>query len=76
MGTLAERIRAAGAGIPGFYTKTGAGTLVHKGGVPVLNQLGSKGKKVAKFSKAKESRKINGKDYILEEALPGDIGLI
>ncbi len=30
-GTLAERIRAGGAGIPGFYTKTGAGTLVTEG---------------------------------------------
>lgn len=30
-GTLAERCRAGGAGIPGFYTKTGVGTLVAKG---------------------------------------------
>jgi len=30
-GTLAERMRAGGAGIPGFYTKTGVGTLVAKG---------------------------------------------
>ncbi len=30
-GTLAERMRAAGAGIPGFYTKTGVGTLVAEG---------------------------------------------
>ena len=30
-GTLAERIRAGGAGIPGFYTKTGAGTLIAEG---------------------------------------------
>ena len=30
-GTLAERIRAAGAGIPGFYTKTGVGTLIAQG---------------------------------------------
>src|ERR1700744_3249072 len=30
-GTLAERIRAGGSGIPGFYTKTGVGTLVAKG---------------------------------------------
>ena len=34
-GTLAERIRAGGAGIPAFYTPTGFGTLVHKGGVPI-----------------------------------------
>ncbi|MDQ3483101.1 MAG: 3-oxoacid CoA-transferase subunit A, partial [Pseudomonadota bacterium] len=30
-GTLAERMRAGGAGIPGFYTKTGAGTVVAEG---------------------------------------------
>jgi 3-oxoacid CoA-transferase subunit A len=30
-GTLAERIRAGGAGIPGFYTKTGVGTLISRG---------------------------------------------
>jgi 3-oxoacid CoA-transferase subunit A len=30
-GTLAERIRAGGAGIPGFYTKTGAGTMIAEG---------------------------------------------
>ena len=30
-GTLAERMRAGGAGIPGFYTKTGVGTLVAEG---------------------------------------------
>lgn len=34
-GTLAERIRAGGAGIPAFYTPTGYGTLVHKGGSPI-----------------------------------------
>jgi 3-oxoacid CoA-transferase subunit A len=30
-GTLAERIRAGGAGIPAFYTKTGVGTLIAEG---------------------------------------------
>jgi len=30
-GTLAERIRAGGAGIPAFYTKTGVGTVVAEG---------------------------------------------
>ena len=35
MGTLAERMRAAGAGIPAFYTHTGVGTLVHHGGMPM-----------------------------------------
>ena len=34
-GTLAERIRAGGAGIPAFYTPTGFGTPIHRGGVPI-----------------------------------------
>ena len=40
-GTLAERIRAGGAGIPAFYTPTAYGTLVHKGGAPI--KYGSSG---------------------------------
>lgn len=34
-GTLAERLRAGGAGIPAFYTPTAFGTLVHEGGAPI-----------------------------------------
>lgn len=33
-GTIAERLRAAGAGMPGFFTRTGAGTDVETGGIP------------------------------------------
>lgn len=34
-GTLAEKLRAGGAGIPAFFTPTGHGTLVQKGGAPI-----------------------------------------
>lgn len=34
-GSLAERVRAGGAGIPAFYTPTAYGTMVHLGGVPI-----------------------------------------
>ena len=34
-GTLAERIRAGGAGVPAFFTPTAYGTLVHVGGAPI-----------------------------------------
>jgi 3-oxoacid CoA-transferase subunit A len=34
-GTLAERLRAGGSGIPAFYTPTGVGTMVAEGGIPV-----------------------------------------
>jgi 3-oxoacid CoA-transferase subunit A len=54
-GTLAERCRAGGAGIPGFYTATGVGTLVAEG---------------------KEVKSFDGKDYILERAIFGDLSII
>jgi 3-oxoacid CoA-transferase subunit A len=54
-GTLAEKMRAGGAGIPAFYTATGFGTPVAEG---------------------KESRKFNGRDYILEESITGDFAIV
>ena len=52
-GTLAERIRAGGAGVPAFYTSTGYGTLVQEGGAPIkYNKDGS----VAIASKPREVR--------------------
>jgi 3-oxoadipate CoA-transferase, alpha subunit len=54
-GTMAERLRAAGAGIPAFFTATGVGT---------------------KLAAGKEQREIAGRQYLLEEALAGDVALI
>jgi len=54
-GTLAERIRAAAAGVPAFFTPTAAGT-----------QLGA----------GKETREINGKLCVLEQALFADFALL
>src|SRR5689334_9456379 len=54
-GILAERIRAAAAGIPAFYTATGAGT---------------------KLAESKEARTFDGREYILEEAIYGDVALV
>jgi 3-oxoadipate CoA-transferase, alpha subunit len=54
-GTLAERLRAAGAGIPAFFTATAAGTLLAAG---------------------KETREINGRSYVLEHALHGDVAIV
>eukprot|EP00388_Colpodella_angusta_P020533 GDKJ01051479.1.p1 GENE.GDKJ01051479.1~~GDKJ01051479.1.p1 ORF type:complete len:508 (-),score=168.95 GDKJ01051479.1:332-1855(-) len=72
-GTLAERLRAAGAGIPAFYTRTGYGTQVHKGGNPILyNKDGS----VKIESSPREERSFNGKGYIMEEAIHGDVAII
>lgn len=76
MGNLAEKIRAGGAGIPAFYTPTGVGTLLHKGGMPQLLKKGTKGKQIAKPSPKKESKMFNGKEYIMETALFADFALI
>jgi len=43
-GTLVEKIRSGGAGIPAFYTRTGIGTLVQKGGFPIRYCPSEKGK--------------------------------
>ena len=54
-GTLAEKIRAGGAGIPAFFTATGYGTPVAEG---------------------KETREMNGRHYVLEEAITGDFAIV
>jgi 3-oxoadipate CoA-transferase alpha subunit len=54
-GTLAERIRAGGAGIPAFFTPAGGGTLLAGG---------------------KETRVIDGRECVLEQAITGDVALV
>jgi 3-oxoadipate CoA-transferase alpha subunit len=54
-GTLAERIRAAGAGIGAFFTPTGYGTMLAAG---------------------KETRAIDGRDFVLEYPIRADVALI
>ncbi|MDE2582454.1 MAG: 3-oxoacid CoA-transferase subunit A [Rhodospirillales bacterium] len=54
-GTLAERLRAAGAGIPAFYTPTAVGT---------------------ELAESHETRVINGREYLLEYALPLDFAFL
>jgi len=72
-GTLAERIRAGGAGIAAFYTPTGVGTAVSEGGLPMLyNSDGS----VKKASEKKEVRVFEGREYVLETALTADYALV
>lgn len=72
-GTLAERMRAGGAGIPAFYTPTAVGTVIQDGGFPIkFNKDGS----IALESKPRESRVFDGKVYLMEEAIKGDVALI
>jgi len=75
MGTLAERMRAAGAGIPAFFTATGVGTLVHHGSMPVRYAPDGSGK-VVTGSAPRTSQVFDGKEYIMEEAIHGDYSLV
>ena len=68
-GTLAERIRAGGAGIPAFFTPTAFGTMIQEGGAPIKYKPG--GKEVEIASPARESRVFNGRGYVMEEAITG-----
>ncbi len=72
-GTLAERMRAGGAGIPAFYTTDGVGTQVAEGGLP--QRYNSDGT-VAVTSKPKETREFNGQLYVLEESIRADYALV
>ncbi|EFA09594.1 succinyl-CoA:3-ketoacid coenzyme A transferase 1, mitochondrial [Tribolium castaneum] len=72
-GTLAERIRAGGAGIPAFYTPTAFGTLVHEGGAPICYD---KEGKIKIASPPRQAQTFGGKNYIMEEAITGDFALI
>lgn len=72
-GSLAERLRAGGAGIPAFYTPAGVGTQVAEGGLP-MRYDGSGG--VAVASKPKETREFGGRLFVLEEAITTDIALV
>src|SRR5580700_9959408 len=72
-GTLAERLRAGGCGIPAFYTPAGDGTLVADGGLPWrYNADGS----VAIASPKKETRVFNGREYVLEAGIVCDYALV
>jgi 3-oxoacid CoA-transferase subunit A len=72
-GTLAERLRAGGCGIPAFYTPAGVGTLVEEGGLPWRYHADGS---VAVASPAKEVREFNGTRYILERSIVTDFALV
>ncbi|TCK21435.1 CoA transferase subunit A [Pseudonocardia endophytica] len=72
-GTLAERLRAGGCGIPAFYTPAGVGSQIGDGGLPWrYAEDGS----VAVASPPKEKRTFRDRDYLLEEAISTDFALV
>ncbi len=72
-GTLAERLRAGGAGIGAFFTPAGVGTLVAEGGLPWRYHPDGT---VAVASPAKEVRSFGGRDMVLEESIVTDVALV
>lgn len=72
-GTLAERLRAGGCGIPAFYTPAGYGTLVADGGLPWKHEPDGS---VAVASPKKETRHFDGREYVLEEGIVCDYALV
>jgi acyl CoA:acetate/3-ketoacid CoA transferase alpha subunit len=72
-GTLAERLRAGGAGIAAFYTPAGVGTQIADGGLPmVYNSDGS----IKVASEKKETRVFEGREFVLEHGITGDFALV
>jgi 3-oxoacid CoA-transferase subunit A len=72
-GTLAERLRAGGCGIPAFYTPAGVGTLVADGGLPW--RYGGDGD-IAVASPPKEVREFDGEEYVLERGITTGFALV
>ncbi|MFE0677828.1 CoA transferase subunit A [Streptomyces sp. NPDC058867] len=72
-GTLAERLRAGGAGIPAFYTPAGVGTQVATGGLPWRYAADGS---TAVASPAKETRDFHGRPHILEHGITTDYALV
>jgi 3-oxoacid CoA-transferase subunit A len=72
-GTLAERLRAGGAGIPAFYTPAGVGTQVARGGLPWRYAPDGT---VAVACPPKETRDFGGRPYVLERGIRTDYALV
>jgi 3-oxoacid CoA-transferase subunit A len=76
-GTLAERLRAGGVGIPAFYTATGVGTVVSEGGMPWRYAPDGT---VDVTSPPKETRLLDSlgteREYVLEQAIRADFALV
>jgi 3-oxoacid CoA-transferase subunit A len=73
-GTLAEKLRSGGAGIPAFYTPTGVGTAVARGEIPVRHRTGRG--LVPEYSLPRQTVEFDGREYILERTLTADVALV
>ena len=74
-GTIAQRLAAAGAGIPAFFTPTGAGTIYAHGGIPIQYKADGSGE-TELVSEPRETRVFDGREYVMEPALHADVSLV
>ena len=72
-GTLAERCRAGGAGIPAFYTPAAFGTVVQTGELTLRHNSDGT---VSEYSKPKDVKVFDGKSYVMEESIKGDYAFV
>jgi 3-oxoacid CoA-transferase len=72
-GTLAERCRAGGAGIPAFYTPAAFGTVVQTGELPLRHNSDGT---VAEYSSPRDVKVFQGKSYVMEESIKGDYAFV
>jgi 3-oxoacid CoA-transferase len=77
-GTLAERLRAGGSGVPAFYTPTAAGTVIAEGGFPI--KYAADGKTVEIASEPREVRNfvVDGNEvpHVMETAIKGEVSIV
>jgi 3-oxoacid CoA-transferase len=80
-GTMVEKCRAGAFGIPAFYTPTGYGTAVQTGELVARYEKKSSSDskeppKPKEWTKPKEVREFNGRNYILEESIHADVAIV
>lgn len=76
MGTIAQRLRAAGMGIPAFYVPAGAGTLYGRGGLPLRFEADGSRQADLYAPPRPHVTLDDGKEYLLERAIRPDLGLV
>ena len=72
-GTLAERCRSGGAGIPAFFTPAALGTVVQTGELPLKHNSDGT---VALYGQPRDVKVFDGKSYVMEEAIRGDYAFV
>lgn len=75
-GTLVGRLRAHAAGMPAFFTPTGASTAVEFGTIPIRYNEGGFKSGVKIPGNKKDTREFGGRKYLMEPGIKGDVAFI